>query len=259
MAIPQEDLDALKRAKLLLEEPSLAVKISNLLGTPIEQGFGLLPARWSESVHAAAHAALTRALEVAVKTLHDERRGPSSDLLHKVAVAANGAAAGAFGLPALFVELPLSTTLMLRSIADIARSEGESLHDLETRLACLEVFALGGNPRSDDGARAGYFAIRTALARAVTEAARHIAERGVIEEGSPALVRLIASIAGRFSLVVSEKAAAQAVPIIGAAGGAVINTVFIGHFQEMARGHFTVRRLERKFGAPEVRRLYDGL
>ena len=45
-----------------------------------------------------------------------------------------------------------------------------------------------------------------------------------------------------------EKAAAQAIPAIGAAGGAIINTIFMDHFQDMARGHFIVRKLERKHG-----------
>ena len=48
----------------------------------------------------------------------------------------------------------------------------------------------------------------------------------------------------------------QAVPAIGAAGGAAINLVFINHFQDMARGHFTVRRLERKYGAEVIQREY---
>jgi hypothetical protein len=34
---------------------------------------------------------------------------------------------------------------MLRSIADIARSEGEDLADPETALVCAELFALGGH------------------------------------------------------------------------------------------------------------------
>ena len=62
--------------------------------------------------------------------------------------------------------------------------------------------------------------------------------------------------ASRFSIVVSEKAAAQAVPVIGALGGALINSVFIGHFQDVARGHFVIRRLERKYGAALVRNVY---
>jgi len=37
MNIAKGDLDDLKYAKILLENPSLAARISNLLGTPIEK------------------------------------------------------------------------------------------------------------------------------------------------------------------------------------------------------------------------------
>jgi len=50
--------------------------------------------------------------------------------------------------------------------------------------------------------------------------------------------------------------AAQAVPIVGAAGGAGINLLFLDHFQETARGHFVVRRLERRYGKERVRSAY---
>ena len=69
------------------------------------------------------------------------------------------------------------------------------------------------------------------------------------------LVRLIAQIASRFGFVVSQKAAAQ----IGALGGAAINYAFIDHFQSVARGHFTVRRLERKYGKDIVFDAYERL
>jgi hypothetical protein len=95
-----------------------------------------------------------------------------------------------------------------------------------------------------------------ALARAVTEAAEFIAERGLVREGAPAIVRLIAQIASRFGAAVSEKVAAQAIPVIGAAGGAIVNLMFIDHFQDLARGHFVVRRLERVYGADVVRDAY---
>jgi EcsC family protein len=59
--------------------------------------------------------------------------------------------------------------------------------------------------------------------------------------------------------VVSEKTAAQLVPVIGAAGGALINTIFIAHYQDMARGHFMVRRLEKIHGSEPVRIAYENL
>jgi len=37
----------------------------------------------------------------------------------------------------------------------------------------------------------------------------------------------------------------------------MVNTVFIGHYQDMARGHFIVRRLEKIYGADPVRAAYD--
>jgi hypothetical protein len=68
-----------------------------------------------------------------------------------------------------------------------------------------------------------YFAARGLLAKSVAEAARFIAERGVLAEGAPVLVRFIAQIASRFGVVVTQKLAAQAVPVIGALGGAAVN------------------------------------
>ncbi|HRZ21620.1 MAG TPA: EcsC family protein, partial [Bacteroidales bacterium] len=59
-----------------------------------------------------------------------------------------------------------------------------------------------------------------------------------------------------FGIQITEKAAAQAIPAIGAAGGALINTIFMDHFQDMAKGHFIVRRLERKYGKEAIQDLY---
>jgi hypothetical protein len=80
-----------------------------------------------------------------------------------------------------------------------------------------------------------------------------------LAEGAPVLVRLIAQIASRFGVVVTQKLAAQAVPFIGAVGGAAVNYAFIDHFQEVARAHFIVRRLERRYGKDTVRAAYDRL
>lgn len=259
MEFSQTDRNDLARARELLENPSLPARITNLLGTPIERGFAMLPAGWANTVASAARTSLSRALDVAIHTLGDTHKGASSDVLHRVLVASTGAVGGAFGMAALAVELPVSTTIMLRSIATIARSEGEYLQDIETRLACLEVFALGSRAQTDMASETGYFAVRGIMARAIGEAAQFLAERGLTEKGAPALVRLITLIANRFSTVITEKVAAQAIPLIGAAGGAIVNTVFIDHFQDVARGHFIVRRLERVYGQDAVRQQYEAL
>lgn len=259
MDISKEDMKDLRHAKALLENPGLAAKMTSVIGMPIEKGFQMLPEKWSDAVNQATRVALEKALNFAVLTMGSKAKSGSSDMLHKMIVAATGGTGGAFGLAALSVELPVSTTVMLRSIADIARSEGERIKDPVVKLACLEVFALGGRTTHDNAAETGYFAIRAALARAVSEAAQHIAGKRVAQEGAPALVRFISKVASRFSITVSEKLAAQAVPVLGAAGGAVINTLFLDHFQDMARGHFIVRRLERAYGQEIVKKAYDNI
>jgi hypothetical protein len=142
---------------------------------------------------------------------------------------------------------------MLRSIAETARSEGEDPSHPESALSCVQVFALGGRAGSTDASESGYFAARGMLAMSLTEAARFIAERGVIEEGAPVLVRFITQVASRFGVVLTQKFAAQALPVVGALVGASVNYVFVEHFQEIAQGHFTVRRLERVYGKDIVR------
>jgi hypothetical protein len=250
------DLRDLRHAKQLLERTSLAMRISNLVGVPIERGIELLPKRAALMVTNATQRALSTALRFALVTLDDRPSARSADALHKTLVAATGAGGGLFGMPALAFELPLSTTIMLRSIADVARSEGEDVRAPEGRLACLQVFALGGRPSNDDAVESAYFAMRIALARALADAAQYVAERGVVADGAPALLRFIVQVAARYGAVVSEKTAAQALPLIGAAGGAVLNTVFLDHFQDVARGHFIVRRLERDYDHETVRRAY---
>ena len=257
MELSYEDQEALRYAKALLENPGLAAKITGLIGMPIEKALKLLPDKWAKVVNEATRKSLETALQAALLTIDDKPQQNSWEFLHKLAVAATGAGGGAFGLLGLPVELPLSTTIMLRSIADIARSEGERLRTPDAKLACLEVFALGGPSKSDDASESAYFLMRAALAKSVTEAVGYIAQRGLVEEGAPAIVRLIAQLATRFGVNVSEKVAAQAVPVIGAAGGVVINVLFIDHFQEMARGHFIVRRLERTYDPQLVRAEYE--
>ncbi len=251
-----DDLRALENAVDLLENPSLIARITDVIGVPLEQALDVLPARTSDKLQKSVRVALEKLLNVSVGTLGTSREGPASNLKHKLAGGVSGAVGGFFGMAALAAELPITTSIILRSIADIARSEGEDLRSLDAKLACLEVFALGGKASTDDAAETGYFAVRAAMAKAMTDAAKHIAERGLTQEGAPVIARLIASIASRFGTVVSEKVAAQAVPVLGAFGGASVNVLFMNHFQGVAKGHFVVRRLERRYGKDEVRREY---
>jgi hypothetical protein len=147
---------------------------------------------------------------------------------------------------------------MLRSIAEIARHEGEDLSTLESRLACLEVFAYGAK-RNDDTIDVGYYAARTLISKYTGDVAALFLERGAIDASAPVVSNLVTEIVSRFGIVVSDKVAAGAVPIIGALSGATVNVIFMDHFQKIAKGHFTLRRLERTYGSAHIRQHYATL
>ncbi|MGH6818453.1 MAG: EcsC family protein [Methylovirgula sp.] len=255
-----EDAAVLRDAVFRLEHISFAARLSQALDKQIGRVGKLLPTEISEVVDQATQAAIKAALEAALRTLGPRSAGERR-LLHKAVATLSGAVGGAFGLASLPVELPFSTVVMLRAIAAIAQAEGEDLTAPETAFACLQVFALGTSRQNTptlEGA-SGYFAVRSILAKSVTEAARFVVERGFAEEGAPVILRLVSQIATRFGVVVSQKVAAQAIPLIGAAGGGAVNYAFIDHFQTIALGHFAVRRLERLYGAEIVKVEYDKL
>ena len=251
-----DDLETIRTAVGLLEHASLAARLTSILGKPIEFIGAALPEGASKIIVAATTKGLNAALKVALRTM-ENRPEAASRLLHKALATASGAIGGSLGLVTAPLEIPISTIIMLRSIADIARSEGENLADPDAALSCVQVFALGARSAAADSAESGYFVVRGMLAKSITEAARFITERGIIEEGAPILVRFIAQVASRFGVVVTQKLAAQALPVVGALGGAAVNYAFLDHFQDVARGHFAIRRLERAYGKEAVRAQYE--
>lgn len=259
MPIEEKELEDLKRAVEILENPSFIMRLTEYVGQPVEKAIDFLPQAATGKIYGIVNATVGKLLSMAIKTIDSGGSGRASTRTHKIATGVSGAIGGAFGLPALALELPISTSIILRSIADIARSEGEQINQIESRMACLEVFALGGRSDEDDGSETGYYAVRAALAKAVSDAAKFIAQKGIADKSAPVIVRLIAMLASRFGAVVTEKMAAQAVPVIGALGGAAINLLFVDHFQDVARGHFIVRRLERVHGKEAVQVAYESI
>lgn len=206
------------------------------------------------------HKAIEMMMQSSAWTIKDKEQSSASPKLHTAAAMTTGAVGGFFGVGALVVELPLTTTIMFRSMVDIARAEGESPTDPETMLNCMQVFALGSSSSDkDDAAETSYYGVRVALSKALTDAMQYVASYGVGSASAPVLVRLIGAVAHRFGIVVTQKAMAQAMPVVGAIGGGLVNTVFISHFQDMARGHFTIRGLERRYGEAVVREAYRQL
>jgi len=257
MQISKIDLDELARAKYLLEHTSFACKIMDFCGRPVEWTVAKLPAGVQDTILSVSHKSMEKALHCACWSLPES--GTCWPRTHLAGVMTTGAAGGFFGLPGLYIELPVSTMIILRSIAEIARFNGESLQSPETRFSCLHVFALGGRTTDDDAMDSAYLTMRFALANEMRLAVGWLTKEATAREMAPFLIRLIQTLAARFSVVVQEKLIAQSIPVLGAVGGASINAAFMDHFQDKAKGHFTYRRLERKYDPQTVEEVYRNI
>ena len=256
--VSADDLVDLGRAVRLLEGDSFASRLMRLFGGQMRLLSNSLPESARKAIAVATDSALRTAVRVALRSLDKSAAAKPRVRLHQAAAAATGALGGAFGIAATAVELPVSTTILLRSIAEIARENGENLANPEAGLACLNVLGFGGEPAAADG-HSRYYETREQLARGLGDVNFLLLKQGVATELTPMLMPYLTRLAARFGVLVTEKLAAQAVPVVGAVGGAAVNAAFAHHFQAMARGHFTVRRLERKYGAEAVRFEYERL
>ncbi len=261
--ISKEDRALIRVAATLLERKTLAMTVANVGGRPLEAGIKKLPQKWQDALGTATQESLNGALGVMISTIpHSE---PANDpwaassktaISHRFATVASGVLGGAFGLPGLLVEIPATTCIFLRSIASIGLASGENRNDPEFMIQCMTVLAYGSpHHDSDDFLKSSYLSSRVALGQLVTAASRFLAKKSAEEVSeaiakgtAPILITLLAKIAARFEIVIAEKAIAQLVPIIGAASAATLNLAFSSHFDSVARAHFAIRFLERKYG-----------
>ena len=258
----QEPLDpadraCLARAVALLEKNSFVTTLARMAGRPVNAVVASLPSAVGETIMKASNNAILKCLKFALKP-----RGPRNLIAiagkHPVLVSGIAGAVGGFaGVAGLLMELPVTTVVMFQAITRIAASEGEDVSRPEVRLACLEVFALSTDGRGPAVLESGYYAARDALAKSTDEAAHYVLRRSTALEAGPAVVRMVSAIAPRFGLLVSQELAAAAIPIIGAATGSSLNIAFVQHFNNIARGHFAVRSLERKYGEGRIREEFE--
>jgi hypothetical protein len=256
-ALPDSALQELRWAYKRLEHPSFAARLSDVLASPFEELLALLPKDWCKWIERSSEASIGRALRLALASMRYREPTPASLWTHKLMAVGTGAIGGFFGPLAVMAELPLTSTLMLRAIADIARSQGEDLSRAESRLACFQVFALGGRTRDDEKAEIGYYGLRITLGLHFES----ILQFAGPAEGVhiPAVIEFVRSVAARFGVVISDKLAVQMIPFAGALSAATLNLLFMQHFQDVARGHFIVRRLERIYGFELVKLEYERL
>jgi hypothetical protein len=133
---------ALRRAVVLLENPNLAARLAEYAGQPVDKLLGMMPRSASTQFNRAVELAMFNCLRLAIRSIDLGKTRPPSVNATSLLAGVSGGVSGFFGVAALAVELPVTTTLMLRAIADLARHNGEDLSTLEARLACVEVFGL---------------------------------------------------------------------------------------------------------------------
>lgn len=255
--LPQDDFDQLKWAHSRLEHPSFAARLSSVVGVPIERMFNLLPTSWNHAIHVGATRSIERAANLAVYTLPDVEPPLVAKRTQHLGLAALAGAVGGFVGPiGLMVELPLMTVLMLRAIAGIARNQGEDLSRIDARMACVEVFGLGARTRDDDAAETGYYGIRSTLSLHFGGA---LSGASITAKHLPGGMEFLRGVVARFGIVIGDDVAARLLPVAGALGGATLNLIFMQHFQDVARGHFIVRRLERQHGSEVIRLAYSSI
>lgn len=271
-AIPPPEQAFLRDAACYLDNPSFLIWLAGCLGQTLET---LLQRGVPQKVMKIVNIALRKTMSLAADTIRPipaadlERDLATSDkaaswtgLWHKVAVAGSGAAGGFIGLPALAIELPVTTGILFRSIASIAADFGEDLRDPSVRLQCFSVFSYSGVARGGDPKESSYLKARVVMAELIKQAAQVVAGQSAdaLARGTaPALMNLIAWVADQFALEVSEKFLAQSVPVVGGIAGAAINVAFAHHFNKVARFHFGIRKLERQYGKELVQGTFLGL
>jgi hypothetical protein len=256
IALPPSHQKALQRAVMNLENRDFAARLADYAGRPIARAMRLMPKAANDRINRVVEAAILNALNVAIRSIEPQSKRPPARRTASLLAGISGGVGGFLGIAALPIELPVTTTLMLRAIADIARHHGEDLSTLEARLACVEVFALG-TPQTDGQMGLGYYASRTLISRLAANATSILIERGTANVSAPVVSSLVSEIATRFGVVVTERSAASALPVLGALGGATVNMIFMNHFQRVASGHFAIRKLERLHGQSVVRQHYQ--
>ena len=200
----------------------LGISILNVIGGSADNLIERLPEPIRNNLETATIAALGQAMRVA----HSSRAvvPDQKSWLNQAVTTAMGAAGGAGGLPTALAELPVTTTLLLRVIQGVAVEHGFDPVSENVQFDCVQVFAAAGPLSGDDGADLGFLSARIALS-------------------GKAMQAVIAKIAPKLAVVLGQKLAAQAVPVLGAVAGAATNYAYTSYYEDVAHVHFGLRKL----------------
>ncbi|MBD3663707.1 EcsC family protein [Sulfitobacter sp. TSTF-M16] len=200
----------------------VGISVLNFIGGSAESLLKSLPEPVQRNLEAATSAALTQAMKAA----HSSRSmvPDQKSWLNQTVASAMGAAGGAGGLPTAMAELPVTTTLLLRVIQGVAVEHGFDPSADNVQFDCIHVFSAAGPLSGDDGSDLGFLSARMTLTGKAMQSA-------------------IARVAPKLSIVLGQKLAAQAVPVLGAVAGAATNYAYTSYYEDMAHVHFGLRKL----------------
>jgi hypothetical protein len=211
------------------------MRIINKFGGTVEDQMARLP----QSVRTQIERVTAQALQRAVNVAGHGRAAPDFGPRGAPALAAlTGAVGGAGGIATSLAELPITVTVILHAILRAAEAEGFDTTLPEVRAEALRVLTLGGPLDDDDGINTSFLGARMTLT-------------------GPALHALLARVVPGFAAVLTQKLAAQTVPIFGAVTGAALNATFLTHYRELAHIRFGLLRLTALHGAAPVRARFE--
>ena len=263
--LPAKEISFVNKAAEYLEHPSYLTTIAGYVGKPVEWVFTGLdtvsPINVTDLVDYLLKGIMKGALANVPKEVLDldfwnaYEKSLRDGRWHTTTTAFTGGLGGIFGLPALAVELPITTGVMFRSIACTARNFGRDLNDPETFLDCISVFSYGGGANADDSMDSTYLTVRAVMATEMRLASQFLTKQGgeafaqqIAKGNCPRVIAFMSRVAAQFNIALTPKVAAFLVPGISIGTGALINTAFTQHFNRVAEYHFGLQKLAASFG-----------
>lgn len=150
----------------------------------------------------------------------------------------------------ILADITTSLTLLARHTCHVATTYGYSSQDVGNTPHLIAAMA----PQSQTGDE-GYLALKTAVVTSIIESGRFLAhssgvviDRRLLESEAPQMIRLIAYVANRLGVVITEKQLGLIVPIAGAVLNGSLNIAFqrLGH--QTAKDYFRRLILEQRYG-----------
>ena len=139
----------------------IAVNLLNRVGASAESALDRLPVPMRQTLAEAVERALSGAMYAAEWS---RRIVPNQQPWVYITLAtATGAAGGLGGLPTSLIEIPVTTTMILRAIQEVAAREGFDPTAENVKFDSIRVLSAAGPLDEDDGADLGFFSMRLAL------------------------------------------------------------------------------------------------